>query len=222
MKPLLKLRITGMVLRFALLYGLLYWGWIGVKDFYPKVFRNAAQYMFGEFGSSGVVIFQPVSEQEKLDKTFQEHDVTVLFLNQQIMDELSLQASNQGNTGTVEVKVEIKKSFLISRTLGYIPTIFVVALVLATPSGTSRKLSALFAGLILVNCFVAIRLMVFVLHEFSHRESLSVILLSPFWKNVLSEFYYILVLNIGTTEIVPVFIWILVSFRRSDWNALVD
>ncbi len=213
-------RIAKHVLGFVLLYGLFLCAWIVVQGFYANQLMGIGKYLFGNFRSNGVVIFQPISAQDKMDRALEDHDVTVLFLNEKIMKDLRQQAASQGKTGGFGARLELEKSNLISRTVGYLPTILVAALILASPLSKVRKMKALAAGLLLIHCFIAIKLWIYVLHEFSRREALSVVVLSPFWKNILSQLHYVLFLNIGTTVIVPVFIWILASFRRSDWTSL--
>jgi hypothetical protein len=110
-----------------------------------------------------------------------------------------------------------------SQLAGYTLTILVITLILATPIiSWKRKGWALLWGVILVHVFIIFRMTIGLLFFFSLHQELAVVMFSPFWQNVLNRIYEVLIPNFGIIYTVPVFIWILVTFRRSDWLQLAS
>lgn len=117
-----------------------------------------------------------------------------------------------------------------SRLIGYWPTAFTVALVLATPMRWWRRLVALLTGLILVNMFIAGRLTVLLLKggfaDATHR--CRVIEPSPFWQDALSKLDEVVADNPTFTFVASVFIWLAAVFvahlfgRKRDAVATPD
>ncbi len=210
------------VVKFIMVYGILLASWFVVKDYYAEYFRIASQALFGAFGDEGIVDFQPMTKTDKLDHNSEEFDITVIFLNREIVKRFEKQVLARGYRGTVSIDFETKKSFLVSRGIGHLPTILVVALIVATPFAISRKMSAIFFGLIIVHIYIALKMLIDLLYEFNDRKHLEVVLLNPFWENVLAHIRYIFFLDIGATIIMPVFIWIIVLFRKSDWDLMLE
>lgn len=108
-----------------------------------------------------------------------------------------------------------------SRKPGYLPTAFLVSLVLATPLPWRRRLWALASGLILVNVFIAWELLVMVLDAFSIPGS-SLWGPAPPWDTALAVALLIASRDVVTWFMVPALIWILVSFRQTDWETWVQ
>ena len=190
---------TKRVVRFfcllALFYGLLDAPWPGLQERYSAAYRAAGNYLFGSFGSDGVVRFQPrPSGQVRVDT-----DVI-----------LARRDSNMGRAVTQT-----------PRRLGYLPTAEVIALIVATPIPWARRCWALLWGLILVHAFIVLRMAITLLHHFEGDVPCSLYELSPFWSETLYGAYEIIVRSPDPSFLVPVFIWAVVSFRRNDWEALV-
>lgn len=138
----------GYVVKFVLIYGILLASWFGLKDVYAKYFRNTSQALFGTFGANGIVDFQPITKRDKLDHNSEEFDITVIFLNREMIKKFKKQALARGDRGNVGINFKTKKLLIVSRGIGYLPTILVVALVTATPIALSRKVQGLFFSLI--------------------------------------------------------------------------
>jgi hypothetical protein len=102
----------------------------------------------------------------------------------------------------------------------YIYFAFIVALIAATPIPLKRKGWAMLWGVMLTHVFFVFRQTVLILYIFSSKP-LSLLALSPFWKGVLLLHTQILTVNIAPGYIVIVFIWILVSWRREDWDRIL-
>lgn len=101
-----------------------------------------------------------------------------------------------------------------SRLIGYWPTAFTVALILATSMRWWRRLIAVFAGLALVNAFILARLTVMLLKagfaDAAHRCHLFEP--SPFWKDSLHGLEEVVADNPTFNFVAPVFIWLAVVF----------
>ncbi len=208
-------RILGFLSIFALVYGLFIGLWFSWGDFYVKAFMAAGNAMFGSFGSSkGVVHF--LSEEAVLrlkiraPQLYNEYrDVTLVLVNQEALDAKEIDHKK---------KVPLTVIAISSRDTGYISAVLLIALALATPIGWMRKGLTLLWGIIFVHLFIIFKVAILLLFIFCNNERLAVMFVSPFWQSVLDAAHEIFVGNMGVSYVVPVFIWILVAFRRSDWR----
>jgi hypothetical protein len=102
------------------------------------------------------------------------------------------------------------------------PTITLVALILATPVAWRRRGIALLIGLALLIPFVALRIGLPLMLEFA-REDLPMrqYQFSSWWTSVLMQAKIALVEAPASFFVVPIFIWIVATFRRSDWSSLM-
>jgi len=87
---------------------------------------------------------------------------------------------------------------------------------LAAPVTWRRRLLALLAGLVLVNAFVAFRVWLQLINAYSDANALALYSLSPFWKNVLRATVLVVFRAPAAHYVVPMFIWMVVTFRRGD------
>jgi len=184
---------------FLLFYGLLIAPWPGLPAAYTKSYRAAAGFLFKSFGSKGVVRFH----QQTDDKS----KIKILFYRRDRVypDGQMIPLGSIGHS---------------SRLGGYIPTAFTFALIMATPISWRRRGRALFWGMILIHVFLVSKLAIWVLYGFNH-EQISLLVLSPFWKRVLSLTVNVFLRNLTFRLIVSFFIWILVTFRRKDWPRIL-
>ena len=186
--------IVGFFCLFLLAFGLLMAPWPRLGRAYTTFYRAGAAFLFGSFGSTGVVRFDPLSDSN--------HDMNVTLCNRARLDP----------DGDV-VAIRTRHS---SRHAGYMYAAFLAALILATPVGARRKGWALFWGMILIHGFVASTLALRIFYAFNNRP-LSMFALNPFCTRVLSISHQAFAVNVTFGFIACVFIWILVSFRRRDW-----
>ncbi|MCG8405152.1 MAG: hypothetical protein MI923_08155 [Phycisphaerales bacterium] len=187
--------IGGFVLRMTLFYALFAAPWPGVQEAYSATYRAAASLLFASFGDGGTVRFEALSGQDG------KFDTEIIFGHRRTNIEGRLPNN--------------------SRVSGYLPTIQVLALVLATPIPWSRRWKALCWGLILVNAFVALRMEIRLLFYFSAESPMHLYQLSPFWYEALGRTYEIIGYGLPMTFIAPIFIWIFVTFRREDMEHLI-
>jgi hypothetical protein len=178
----------------VIVYGVLAVPWPFVRDAYGAVYRGVANAVFGSFGGDGVVRFEPATDP----------DAT-------LDSEIRVRRRSGTVTGT---------TLHDSRLTGYLPTIQVVALILATPIAWSRRWKALLWGLLAVNLFVGLRLYVTLLRWFTGDAPWSLQDPGPFWTGVILTLFEVGVVSPTLTYVVPLFIWIVVTFRASDRELL--
>jgi len=193
MSPILKI-FGRFFLVLVLVYGVLAVPWPFVCDAYAAVYRGVAGVVFGSFGSDGVVRFEPATDPDAA------------------MDS-EIRVRRRGGTVTGTTQHD-------SRMTGYLPTIQVVALILATPIAWSRRWKALLWGLGVVNLFVGVRLYVTLLRWFTGDAPWCLHDPGPFWTGVILRLFEVLVISPTLTYVVPLFIWIAVTFRSSDLDLL--
>jgi len=187
--------LTGFVIRLLMIYGVLCVPWPGVRQGYAALYRAAGNGLFGSFGSGGVVRFRPLqAEQGRFDS-----EIKV------------------GKRGSPHFTTTPYDSILA----GYLPMAETIALVLATPIPWRRRWEALFYGVLLANGFVALKVYILLLHWFSIEKPWALYTLSQFWNNVLAAVLEFIVVAPTCTFLVPVLIWILVTFRREDIRRFV-
>ncbi len=199
--------LTRFAMSAVLLYICLISIWPLIQNPFVAAVNRAANTLFGTFADQGLVIFERLTDTKN-----PERDTRIFFLNEEMIAQARLQT--QGPAADIEAQhVDI-----ICRTVAYLPFAMLIALVLATPIPGKRKLPALAAGLVLVAVFVAFKLGIFIWLKFNDFPQLNVALLTTFWKTALTYLNYIVVINIGPSLMTPAVIWILVSFRRPDWQ----
>ena len=182
---------------FLLVFGLLMAPWPRLGRAYTRFYSAGAALLFGSFGSTGIVHFEPLSDSE--------YDLHVTLYNR-------ARQSPDGGIARIQTRHN-------SRHAGYIYVAFLTALVLATPTPVRRKGWALLWGMILIHGLVVLKLALRLFHTFS-SEPLSMFMLSPFCERVLSITHQAVAVNTTFGFIVCFFIWILISFRRKDWGAI--
>lgn len=184
------------LLSVGVLYALLTAGWGVIGPAYGSYFRTMGGWVFGSFPGGGVVRFQsdPRAAQEK---------DSILVL--------SRRGANKGSA-----------VHMSSRYVGYAPTTLVIALILGTPIPGVRRLYALFWGLLLVNAFVLVRVLIGILIIFGTRESVRLYTLTPFTETLLAYGNEVLCLSVTAMYVVPILIWIPVSFRRDALTRMVQ
>ncbi len=187
-----------LVSRFALLatYAVafvLLWPWVGER--YGRAFREGTMGMCRTIGASWVVVLKP------LEHPTAQLDTKMFLIHRQARESVS--------------------QTLSSRYIGYAPTTFLVALILATPLTWRRRLIALLWGLVLTHAWIAFSMLLLIVHGYSRGDVISIFDVSPFTRDVLAFLREALVMAPVVKYTVPAVIWMLVSFRRSDWARLL-
>ncbi len=199
-------KVGGFVWRLVFIYALLMAPWPGVTDAYAAIFRAGGNVIFHNWVSTGVVHFRPL----RVSKG--PADTEIIIKNR-----IGFGRDASGNL--FEFKWDATCN---SRHQGYLPTIALIALILATPIAWRRRWKAMTWGLLLVHLFIALRMAVWLL-RWSHADSVGALFtLSPLMSSLLQHAAYVVSVSPVTTFIVPVFIWIVVVVRREDlreWRA---
>jgi hypothetical protein len=191
-------RVIRFVVLLVVVYGSLMACWPVLGKGYSRLYRTGANFLFGSFGSKGIVEFRESNEAV--------YDIEVRLYN----------VEHKEQNGAMK-GIRIWQS---SRHAGYMETAFLAALVIATPMPIRRKALALFCGLLLVHGFFVIMIAIYITKAFS-SEPLSLFAIDEFWKQIL---YRVdgYVIDTACGFIVSIFIWVLVSFRRGDWAAIIS
>lgn len=192
--------VAAFFFKVILLYALLMIPWPGVSAGYGYLFRACGTAVFHTFGSAGRVEFRP-AEPNPGEKDPLDFEIRLRNLRTQA-----------GGTFTLERN---------TRKMGYLPTAFTVALILATPVPWPRRGWALLWGLVLISAFVGFQLTLHLVNAFSDPNVLNQFDLAPSMKRLLGIALKVFVLSPVTAYIVPIFVWILVAFRRGDWAKLL-
>ncbi len=178
-------------------YALLVAPWPGVLDAYRAGFRRAGDVLFYRVGGGVSVQFKPlVTERVGADTT--------------------LKLTRVGPSPAVK-QMDIDAAYL-----AYRPAAFLVALVLATPIPWRRRLFALGWGLLGIHLFVALRVGVQLVAVLSVGDAVSVFSFSPAVTEAVQKIALVLFRAPATSYTAPAFIWLVVTFRRDDWQRLMS
>jgi hypothetical protein len=88
-----------------------------------------------------------------------------------------------------------------------------MAFIAASPIPWRRRAWALVWGLIVVDSFIVFSVWVYIWNE---STNVSLVTLSPFWKQIADGLQYTLVTQMGISFSVPVLIWLFVTFRSTE------
>lgn len=192
MPPQVPRRIAGFLLGFALVYGLLVLAWPLVRGAYRAFYCELGNVLFD--GGEAAARFHAQEGAEGLD-------VEIVLTK----------------TTPPVVRARMKND---SRLVGYMPTVCLVAFVLASPIGWKRRRRALLLGLLLVHAFVALRMAIPIVREFSQPNALQVYHLGGFRHWLLGVVNRAFLSAPASFFVVPTFLWIAVAFRSTDWQLL--
>ena len=185
-------RIAGFVIRFLLVYTALVLPWPGIEAAYRAFFCSLGSTAFAAVGA-GSVRFVP-DPQPRSD-----YDTLLVMTN--LDAPRSVGQMNQS-----------------SRRVGYLPTVVLIALVMATPIPWRRRWRALAMGLLMVTAFVVLRMSLPIIRDFSNPNPLQVFHPGPIGRWLLGFASPALLQAPASQFVGPIFIWALVAFRREDWS----
>ena len=184
-------RTSGFFLLCMVIYAVLMASWPGVREAYRACFCAGNNLLFGTFGELGATNFSLV------ETAGAEKDTLITFRKRM--------------PGSPTGRLEINTAHI-----GYRPTVFLIALTLATPIAWRRRWRALVWGLIFVNGYIAVRVGVFILDAFSNADPIAIYRFAPSTKAVLKAINHILFISPGMHYMGAVFVWLAVTFRRGD------
>lgn len=197
------------VIKFLLLFTISYigllWGALSLEDPYAQGYRSVSKGLYENYGSEGYLQFFP---EEDKSSGYKLNNKIVLFNKRHIA---RARQSRQATVRGAEL-------FVSSWYSGMLPTIIFVSLLLASPIPWKRLLIALPLGLLILYGFIFFKLYIAITNEFLQHEWLAIHPANPKLIRVLHEVF---VANIETTIIAPVLIWIVVTFRKKDWEKII-
>lgn len=180
-------RIGKFVGRLLLLYALLAAPWPKVAETYATLFRFAGNFATRALVSGATIHFgKPANSATGADVRI---SMETPWYSQPLATELS------------------------SRLTGFLPTAQVAALVLATPIIWSRRLRALFWTVLLVNCFIALRVacVIYVLYSVTAPPAQ---LAGPILADLVS-----ITASPTPAFLVPPIAWLVITFRSEDLHS---
>ncbi len=192
------------------LYTLFAWPWRAPAEAYSRAFASFATTVLGVepggkpegiYGTNAVVLVYSKYDEDP------ERDINIVIGN------LAARQSPDSITAAPHTS---------SRHLGFMPAAALAALVLATPISWTRRLWALLWGMLCVHMFVAGRFACILVMFFHGDRPYCLYRWDPPWDRVLAEASNIIAVVPATTYVVPLIIWIGVTFRREDWESILD
>lgn len=181
--------IAGFFVRLGLLYALLIAPWPGLRAVYRDAVVSAGGWAFDSPAFPWRVNFVSQSEDPKND--------------------LRVYVADRWGPARIGI-------YFRSRVLGYIPTVVLASLVLATPIAWARRARALFWGLFLIHGFIVVRLAVAIFYAASHP----VFGESAFWQTIFARAASFFSFTAALSYIFPVIIWMAVTLRREDLSLI--
>ncbi len=170
--------------------------WPVLGGAYAHLFCVTGDAVFSSFGSAGRTDFVLIEPRPAGNKA---QDFEIKLAN--------LQAQR---TGTFEPDRN-------TRNMGYLPTVFTAALVLATPVSWRRRGLALIWAAVLISAFIGLQIALHLFNAYSDPNVIKQFNIAPLTKQLLVIALKVVALSPVTAYIAPVFIWIIATFRRGDF-----
>ncbi len=189
--------IPGFLVRFVLVFGLLIVPWPGWSEFYAEGFRAAGNAVFARADKGYLLHFQSNQPTQRSSAV----DTQIIIGNRRLAD-----SSGKGPAALLDLN---------TRSVGWLPTALTIALIMATPVQWRRRSWALLWGMLLINLFILFSVAVFIWNE---STTVSLVTLSPVWKQIADALEYTLISQLGISFSLPVLIWVAVLFRRQDFG----
>ncbi len=181
--------MMGFLIRFLVLYVLLMIPWPGVESTYRNLFVGTGDVLYRALGSGYGVRFDETKVVGKGEDTA----ITV-----------------RHQAARVELQLGIN-----SREIGYLATVVIISLCVATPSAWRRRLRALLIGLGIVHVFIAMRPLVLILYSANaDLQMLSGAVAASSGDKAFSAVVQFFGVGQPLSYIVPIIVWIVVAVRR--------
>lgn len=160
-----------------------------LRPTYARLFRAGNEFLLGSFGRDGVVHFIAT------EKASDDHDCRLILGNRRVR-----------RTAWTE----------FSSDLGYVPSGFLTALLIATPLPFRRKAWAWLWGMLLLHAVFAVTLALHITLVFSSNPRVALFSLPEFWQQPLIEAERLVLFMPFFRKVVATFVWVLVTFRSED------
>jgi hypothetical protein len=179
-------------------YTLLIIPWPGIQGFYRSLLVAGGQILFGGVTPSGTVRFEGLDRPTDAERA-----------------DMVISVRHKQEAGWIETSVN-------SRQVGYLPTVVLVSLVMATPIRWARRARALCWGLLAVYAFIAARFALILIAGHSH-ELISADSHQPStWGQLCSVAMKCVSTGQGLSYIVPILIWVLVVLWPEDPGTFIQ
>lgn len=179
----------------ALIYGVLSLPFSFYDASYGKFYRKMAGSFFSSFRETGFVRFREMPDPAK----------TRVNLG----NKLQIRPGGKAHTAFVDIN---------TRYLGYIPTILIASLALASPVPWKRRLIALAAGLILVTLMIMFKQWIALLWLSEVSPFLELTHFTGLGKKILTFLNTFIAESSSSLLYFVVGVWLLVTFRISDFS----
>jgi hypothetical protein len=107
------------------------------------------------------------------------------------------------------------------RGIGWIPTAFLAALVVATPIPWGRRGKALAVGMCAIQAFILLSIAVHILRYSDAAEGIGVLALGAPWKGAVDGLDETLINQLGAGFLAATCAWLMATMRWEGWKALV-
>jgi hypothetical protein len=184
---------------FALVYGALVVPWPSWRQTYAAYFRGFCGLFLARESTDSIVRFRPAPPGAPLD-------LQIVLVNPHIVDAVG--------------RAKARVLGLDTRGVGWIPTAFLVALILATAVPWRRRLGSLGLGLLLLHGYLLAAVRVYIWHR--SMPELAAGAPASLLRWVAAGLEETMVTQLGPSFVVPAAIWILVTFRLEDLEAARD
>jgi hypothetical protein len=188
--------VAAFLARLVLWYAALAVPWPGLPTAYATAYCAVANTALGDFGR-GEARFRPV------DPRGGWHDVEIGLRRQGATEDAGRAPHD-------------------SRVTGYLPAAELAALVLASPIPWSRRLRALASSQLVLHAFLAARLWIMLAAWFSQDSPWKTMDLGDAMAAGLARATEVLVVSPTPSFLVPILVWIPVTFRRADLAAFAS
>lgn len=192
----MSLRRAAFCWRFIFVYGLLIAPWPGFNDVYARYFRGLGQFVFAKDNDRCILNFEAVPQD--LHHLL---DTRIVLINRDQLDR-----NGQGPVRYLE---------LSTRSLGWIPTALMVALVLATPLTWRRRGWSLLFGILAIHAFILFSVAIYI---WNSSLGFSLIELGPRARQVVAGLEETLVVQMGVSFVVPVLIWMFAAIGGGKFH----
>jgi hypothetical protein len=166
---------------------------------YGKYYRAVSNRVFKNFGEHGFAFFK-----ETKDKTITHFEIGN-----------STQVLSNGYTPTATFDFNTKSR-------GYIPTALLISLILSAPVSLRRKTIAILVGMVMITALIMVKQWYNILYMAIQKKELALFNFSESEQERIMFIYNNYTNYSGPTLILAVAIWMLVTFRRKDFEGLFN
>jgi len=175
---------------FALAYGLLITPWHGWNERYADYYRNLGTWVFASWPGKQLVRFEKNAAPLRVNL-----NTSITVGNRSLVDA-------QGRFSAVVLQVD-------TRSLAWMPTALLAALILATPLPWRRKIRAMLVGLIAIHAYILLITGIWITNN---ADKVALITMNKWQKNSMEMLEYTFIEQLGLSFVIPVVIWAFVSF----------